>query len=269
MKTNPSITIVIPVFNEANHLKRCLSAIATQTILPTEIIIVDNNCTDNSVAVARSFSGVRVVREHKQGIVYARNSGFDAVTSDIIARIDADTVLPKDWIASVLAFYALAANTNNALTGGGYFYNVRMSRFNGWLQGQIAFRMNRLIIGHYILWGSNMAMTREQWHKVRQQVCDRDDLHEDIDLAIHLQRAGYKITYHESLRVGVKLKRVWEQRWEQRKHLARWPRTLRVHGYSRWWFGSIGNVLLAVVGEPYIVVSEAIARLFRRSRLPQ
>lgn len=114
-----------------------------------------------------------------------------------------------------------------------------------------------------------MAVPATLWNQVRAQTCLRDDIHEDIDLAIHLRSAGYNISYDESLRVGVKLKRVWEQRWEQRKHLARWPRTLRIHGYSLWWLGSVGNVFLAVVGEPYIFISEGLARLFRRSRLPQ
>jgi glycosyltransferase involved in cell wall biosynthesis len=269
VKYAPTISIIIPVFNEADHLQRCLSTIEAQTLTPYEIVVVDNNSTDDTVRIARTHPLVRVVTEKKQGIVHARNAGFNAARGDIIARIDADTILPPDWVQRVCSYYTNDKNLKTALTGGGYFYNIRIPRFNGWLQGQIAFRMNRFIAGHYILWGSNMAFPVAMWQAVKQDTCTRDDIHEDMDLAIHLHRLGYGITYLESLRVGVKLKRVWEDRWEQRKHLARWPRTLRTHGYRLWWLGSVGNVGLALLGEPYIFVSEFIARVCARPRLPR
>lgn len=237
--------------------------------MPHEVIIVNNNSTDKSVALAMKFAGVRVVHEARQGIVFARNTGFNAATGTILARIDADTVLPPDWVQKVHTFYCNPAHHASALTGGGYFYNIRTPRINGWLQGQLAFRTNRFVAGHYILWGSNMALPRAMWHAVKDHTCARDDIHEDMDLAIHLHRLGFEITYTETLRVGVKLKRVWEDRWEQRKHMARWPRTLREHGYKLWWFGSVGNVGLSLVGEPYIFLSEAFSRLTKRPRLPR
>lgn len=269
MKRVPSISIIIPVFNEADHLESCLKSIMAQTAQPYEVIIVDNNSTDASVLVAKKFKKVKLLQETKQGIVFARNKGFLAAKGDILGRIDADTILPKDWVQKVTAFYTSPNHRDEALTGGGFFYNFRLPRFNGWLFGQLAFRFNRLVIGHYILWGSNMALPRAMWQHVAPHMCLRNDIHEDMDLGIHLHNQGFKITYLEHLRVGVQLKRVWENRWQQRQHLARWPRTLRVHGYKLWWMGSIGNVFLPLVGEPFFFVSEAIARLFGRPKLPR
>jgi glycosyltransferase involved in cell wall biosynthesis len=262
-----ALTIVIPVYNEEIHLKRCLDSIAAQTMLPYQVIVADNNSTDNSVAVAQAYPFVRVVHERDQGIVHARNAGFNAVTSDIIGRIDADSILPSGWVRYIEKFYANPKNATTALTGGGYFYNVRLPKFNGWLQGQLAFRTNRLIMGHYILWGSNMAMPRAMWQAVQPSTCTRQDIHEDMDLAIHVVKAGYTVTYREHLHVGVKLKRIWEDRWEQRKHLARWPKTLKIHGFKLWWLGSAGNIFLAIIGEPYIFISEGLARLLGRAQL--
>lgn len=264
-----SLCIVIPVYNEADHLKRCLDAIKKQTIPVQQVYVVDNNSTDDTVKIAQDYSFVTVLHEPKQGIVFARNKGFDAATTDIIGRIDGDTVLPPTWVADVLAFYSDDQHDNHGFTGGGYFYNIRLPKMNGWLQGQLSFRTNRFITGHYILWGSNMAVPAKIWRDVKDDCCTRQDIHEDMDLAIHMHRKGYDITYHETLRVGVKLKRVWEDRWEQRKHLARWPRTLRYHRYKLWWMGSLGNVILSIVGEPYIFSSEGLARLFGRPKLPR
>ena len=260
------LSLVIPVYNEQYLILKCLEAIAAQTVQPDEVIVVNNNSTDDSVKIAKTFPFVKVITEKKQGIVHARNAGFNAATGNIIGRIDADTVLPPGWVHYVKRFYSDVDNSNTALSGGGFFYNIRLPRFNGWIQGQVAFRMNRFIIGHYILWGSNMAFPLSWWQKVANQTCSRDDIHEDLDLAIHLHRAGCNIAYREHLRVGVKLKRVWENRWDQRKHLARWPRTLKVHGYKLWWLGSVGNVFIVVAGEPFIFVSEALARIAGRPR---
>ena len=96
------ISIVIPVYNEAEHLADCLNSIARQTTAPHEVIVVDNNSSDSSLAVALSFDFVSVITEPRQGVVHARNTGFNAAKGDLIGRIDADTVLPADWVAKAL-----------------------------------------------------------------------------------------------------------------------------------------------------------------------
>ncbi len=255
-----SISIVIPVFNDENHLKNCLESINNQTVKPDEVIVVDNNCTDNSVKVARSYPLAKVVTETKQGVAHARNAGFNASTSSIIGRIDADTILGADWVSQVLNFFSDEEHQKHALSGGCYFYNMRLPRAYGWGQGQIAFRMNRLLLGHYILFGSNMAITRYQWQDVKKEVCNENDIHEDLDLAIHLHRLGYKITYHDSLRVGVKMRRVRSHRDQLWNNLMLWPQTLRKHHLWTWVFGWLGAVLLYCAW-PLGPAMEYIARL--------
>lgn len=262
-----SLSIVIPVYNEEALIERCLQSIANQSLQPDEVIAVDNNSTDGSLDIIKRYPFVRVIHEPKQGIVYARDAGFNAATSDIICRIDADTVLPSNWLYRVHRFYQGGNNDNAALTGGGYFYNVRLPRFNGWVQSQLVFRLNRFIIGHYILWGSNMAFTRQQWLAVRDSVFHRDDIHEDLDLSFHLYDKGVKITYHAHLRVGAYVKRVFSQREFLLGHMDRWPQTLRVHGYRRWPLIVVVNWWLWYIVQPLGFLLEYIARFFGRAPL--
>ncbi|HEX7964030.1 MAG TPA: glycosyltransferase family A protein, partial [Candidatus Saccharimonadales bacterium] len=93
-----SVSIVIPAYNEERHLAACLEAIRAQSEPPLEVVVVDNNSTDRTAEIARRYPFVRVVHEERQGIVFARGAGFDAARGDIIARIDADIVLPAGWI---------------------------------------------------------------------------------------------------------------------------------------------------------------------------
>lgn len=260
-----TLALVIPVYNEEDHIVACLQAVANQTVMPDEVIVVDNNSTDRTVALARQFSFVRVVRARRQGIAHARDAGFNAVRSELIGRIDADTLLGERWVEEVRARYAV--NRDFALTGGGYFYNVPLPRFNGWALSQLAYRLNRFIMGHYILWGSNMVIPTSMWRKVRSQVCsERHDIHEDLDLAIHLNQAGVPITYRESLRVGVEMKRVYNT--DGKVHKARmnmWPNTLYAHELRRAWMGRAGAWVL-YEGRFVVRGGEAVARMYRIGR---
>lgn len=261
-----TLSIVIPAHNEEDHIQECLQSIVTQTVPPDEVIVVDNNCTDQTIQIASQYSFVRIVKERRQGIAPARDAGFNAVHSELIARIDADTVLPADWVERVLDIYA--ERDDFILTGGGYFYNVPLPRLNGWLQGQFAYRVNRFIMGHYITWGSNMVVPAKIWQRLNHHVCTtRNDIHEDLDLAIHAHRLGIPITYIENLRVGVEMKRVYNT--VSRVHKARmamWPATLYAHGLKRAWLGSVGAWVL-YQGRFVVRFANFLTQTYRRGRM--
>lgn len=246
----PTVSIVIPVFNEEVDIRECLKAIAKQSVAPDEVIVVDNNSTDWSVAVAKQFDFVRVVTEKQQGIASARNKGFNTATSDIIARIDADSRVHKDWVKRLKRYYASPSHQSHAVSGSGYFYNIFFPDSFGRIQHSIAFEYNKFIMGSYILWGSNMALPKALWNDVKATTSIRNDIHEDIDLAIQLQRKGYKIDYRKSLITGVRMRRVHTDRNKLWANLMMWPRTFKVNGYSKWPLAMVGAVVLFTVSLP-------------------
>jgi glycosyltransferase involved in cell wall biosynthesis len=268
MKKALTLSIVIPVYNDERYLQACLDSIAAQTVLPEEVIVVDNNCTDGSMAIARRYPFVRIVRETRQGIVFARNKGFDSAVSIIIGRIDTDSVLPPNWVQQVHSFYAGGSHAGHAITGGGTMYNIRAPRFTSWVLDQIVYRINRFIMGHYILWGSNMAITKRQWQLVRGRVCLRNDIHEDLDIAMHLHDEGLKITYVASLKVGVAARRLFADYKALWPRMLMWPNTLRAHHKSRWILGWIGAVLI-IIFSPVPIIAERLMQLIGRPALPQ
>ena len=96
----PSVSAVVPAFNEEASIGTCVERLLNQTVVPDEVIVVDNNSRDRTAEIARG-RGARVVAEPTQGMIPARNRGFNEARCDVIARCDADTRVPPDWIERI------------------------------------------------------------------------------------------------------------------------------------------------------------------------
>jgi glycosyltransferase involved in cell wall biosynthesis len=210
------VSVVIPVFNEEQLLARCLEALQNQTEKAFEIIVVDNNSTDKTVEIARQFP-VQIVSEKKQGATYARNTGFDLAKGDIIARIDADTVVPKNWIKEIIEHFTKDPNLI-ALSGRTFFEN---KKFNYLILAEpFLLKSWRIIFGCDTLYGPNTAITKKAWERVKNTVCLNDkQVHEDFDLAIHLGELKMgKIFFDKKFSVQVS-----ERRWREAKSYFEYP----------------------------------------------
>ena len=196
-----TVAIIIPVYNEAHRIVACLQAIANQTDMPDEVIVVDNNCTDDTIALTSQFDFVTVVREKRQGKAFARNAGFNAAKSDILGRIDADSELQPDWVATVRAQFT--DNTDvDGITGPSYSLflpRIRWPRTTLW--SRLYFLWTEIFYRVPVMWGANMAIRRTAWQKINDKVCTNDAIvHEDIDVSIVLQANGGHVRYVSDLR---------------------------------------------------------------------
>ncbi|MET0884921.1 MAG: glycosyltransferase family A protein, partial [Mycetocola sp.] len=198
-----SLSVVIPVYNDAAVLSVCLDALARQSRPADEIVVVDNGSTDASAHVARS-AGARVVTEPTRGIAAATSAGFDASGGRILARLDADSIPAEDWLHRVEA--SLAAHPEaSAVTGTADFYGGnRVQRWFGrscYLPAY--FGAMGMLLGHPPLYGSNYAIRAEAWLVVRESAhLDRPDVHDDLDLSFQFQ-PGMTVLFDPALRVAV------------------------------------------------------------------
>jgi len=117
------LSIVIPAYNEETYIGKCLESIAmekTRGRFDVEIIVVNNASDDRTGEVARSFSFVKVVDEPRKGLVRARQTGYEASTGELVANVDADTLLPEGWIGTV--FEEFSADSELVALSGPYRY---------------------------------------------------------------------------------------------------------------------------------------------------
>ncbi|MBS1806275.1 MAG: glycosyltransferase family 2 protein [Acidobacteria bacterium] len=100
----PLVSILIPAYNAEAHLADTLRSAISQTWDRKEIIVVDDESTDETLSVARAFEsqGVRVLKQHHQGAATARNNAFNECSGEYIQWLDADDLLAPDKIARQL-----------------------------------------------------------------------------------------------------------------------------------------------------------------------
>jgi glycosyltransferase involved in cell wall biosynthesis len=260
------MSIIIPAYNEERYLARCLDAIAVQTEVPFEVIVVDNNSIDRTAVIAKQYSFVTLIRELKQGRAFAQNAGFDAATGTVLARIDVDAILPTNWVEKISAYFEKPNALKTAWTGGALFYNVRFPRSVSIAYDWVAFSVNRVLTGHPSLWGSNMALPKELWTQIRSEVCTEPNLHEDLDLSIHVYAKGYAIVSDKRVKVGVELRPAHFNAAEVWEYLRMWPRTLAKHNIWTWPLCWVVCVPV-FISMPFFGISERIARIFGRRPL--
>ena len=100
------ISIIIPIYNSQDTIKRCIDSIINQTYKNIEILLIDNNSTDTSNIIINNYckKDKRIIyfKEEKQGVSYARNLGIKKSKGKYIMFVDADDYLEKDAIENMI-----------------------------------------------------------------------------------------------------------------------------------------------------------------------
>lgn len=103
------MSVIVPVYNVAKYLRKCIDSVLHQEGISYEIIIVDDGSTDGSAIICDDYKeqhgNIQVIHKHNEGLGYARNSGLDVANGKYIFFLDSD-----DWIVdgALSALYALA-----------------------------------------------------------------------------------------------------------------------------------------------------------------
>lgn len=222
----PSISVVIPSHNDAPMLARCLAAVAAQERAADEVIVVDNASTDATAQVCAD-AGVLRVPEPAPGVTAATAAGLDAARGTLLARLDADSVPPPDWLARIQQHFGDEPRLA-ALTGPGRFYGGGPLAL--WAGRTVYIggyhRAVGLLLGHPPLFGSNFAIRADAWRRISPRVVRTDRrLHDDLHIS-YLLEPDMAVRWDPALVVGVSARPL--QSWSGlRRRLAMAHATLR------------------------------------------
>lgn len=111
----PFVSIVICTYNRCHDLNKTLESVFNMAYRSFEVIVVDNNSTDDTKNIALKYPVTYIV-ESRQGVAYARNTGLEASSGQYIGFIDDDELVNEDWITGMLKGFTLDDSVG-AVTG--------------------------------------------------------------------------------------------------------------------------------------------------------
>lgn len=197
INTPPIISVIVPVYNGSDTIALCLSHLMSNDYPASsyEVIIVDNNSTDNTREIIIADGRARYICEKKQGQSAARNAGAKEAAGEIVAFIDADCLVNKLWLKEV---EKSLTHKSVAVVG----MRKHITRNSGdELQAEDYYRYweKEIASGHLNkLCGSNFAMYKEFFWELGG--FDEDLLvYEDIELGFRITENSGKIRFNKDM----------------------------------------------------------------------
>jgi len=211
------VSIVIVTYNRCVDLQECLTSLFNLEDKPHEVIVVDSNSTDDTKKLRDRFP-IRYISINERNRQHARNIGVSEAEGDVVAFLDDDVVVHRDWLRYISEPYS-----NNKVGGVGgrvipygksdKFY-VKTSRnevgkvFNsGFVVGNFDIPLSNLReVDSFI--GCNMSFRRN----TLQEVGGFDENYmgtsyrDDTDVCMRIKRLGYKLLFHPKALVWHKFK---------------------------------------------------------------
>ena len=256
----PPVSIIVPAYNEEVGIAAAVASLAASDYPDFEIVVVDDGSTDRTAEAVEAIDDprVRLLRQRNAGKPAALNHGIAQARHDIIVMVDGDTIFEPDTVRHLIA--PLADERIGAVSGNTKVGN-RRGLLGRWqhIEYVMGFNLDRRM--YDVLFclptvpGAAGAFRREALVDVGG--VSGDTLAEDTDLAMALNRAGWRVVYAESARAWTEAPSTIGQLWRQR---------------YRWCYGTLQaawkhrravseRTPLGVVGLPYLVLFQVIVPL--------
>jgi glycosyltransferase involved in cell wall biosynthesis len=194
------VSVVIPVYNGGEDLRKCMQAISESSYRAHECILVDDASTDGMADEVAEAHGARVIHLKKQsGPGVARNAGVNEATGDVIFFVDADVLLHPDSLA--IAVRTLESEPDTAAVFGSYddepshpsFFSQYRNLFHHWVHQTAGKEASTF-------WTGCGAIRREIFLAMGGFDTNyRRPSIEDIELGSRMYRSGYRIRLDKAL----------------------------------------------------------------------
>ena len=125
----PSVTVIVPVYNAAATLERCVESILAQSFRDFELLLVNDGSTDASGRICGEYERkdprVRVLSHPNRGVSAARNLGLDNASGKFVAFCDSDDSVKDFWLSSMMS---VSGKAGLVVCG----YNIHRTEPEGW-----------------------------------------------------------------------------------------------------------------------------------------
>jgi glycosyltransferase involved in cell wall biosynthesis len=197
----PRISVVIPLYNHAGYIGEALESVLAQTVAPSEIIVVDDGSTDNSLAIAESMaardSRLIVWSQPNQDAPQAINAGLHRATGEFVAILNSDDAYSPKRLERCIGALQRDAAAGCVATGLAFMDASGAPQSLPWHAEALAFRAQEpdtalaLINANFVMTTSNFFLRRSALREVGY--FSRLRYAHDLDFLVRLLLAGQRL----------------------------------------------------------------------------
>ena len=193
---DPSVTIIVPVYNGMSTLPALLDSIERQDFSgQMEVILVDDGSTDKSADYSEK-RGYKVIRQENKGPGIARNNGAQVAVGELLVFTDADCKLDSDFITELIK-----PLLNQDISGSqGVFYSHQKSLVSRFIQAEVFERFDREAKAEHIDWVATYAACYRKSVFLENGGFNDTYSSEDAELSFRLASLGYKMVLADKAR---------------------------------------------------------------------
>ena len=213
------VSVIVCTRNRAEYLSDCLHSLARQNCTVSyEILVVDNDSTDDTPRVLREWSvkdpRLRTVREPRVGLSAAKNTGVRLARGQLLLFTDDDVIVDPGWVQAYVDFFERRAGRASA--AGGPILPVP-DDLGGWPEwfdscavpdvGVLEYREERQLGPHEYLWGANMAIPASHftrfgaWDETVGRSGEKRGTFEDTEYQDRMRAAGGTVWFCPAARL--------------------------------------------------------------------
>lgn len=185
MSAAPLVSVVMAVKNASRYLREALDSVVAQTYTNHEIVLVDGHSTDDTVAIARTYPGTRIIDQTRTGFADAWNDGIAAAKGDYIGILDSDDTWTPGKLAAQVATLQADADAGAVIGRVQFFMPPGQQRPPG-------FRME-LLDGDHIAHMPGALLARRQVFDIVGPFAANWTIASDIDWFAKLKDSGIKV----------------------------------------------------------------------------
>jgi GT2 family glycosyltransferase len=222
------IAVIIPHFNDTRRLELCLQSLMLQVAKDVEVVVVDNDSTEDPAGICAMFPDLTLCREPRRGAAHARNHGVAVTTAPLLVFLDCDCLAAPGWLGA-----ARNALLGTDIVGGRVdVFDERPGPRNGAQAFEAVFAFDNCTYvkrkGFSVT--ANLGTKRHVFERTGPFV---DGVAEDLEWCRRAVRSGFQLSYDDALRVSHPSRGNWQ---ELRKKWLRLTReAFKENRPTPWW----------------------------------
>ena len=204
MSNKMKVSVYVPVYNGENTIESCINSLLSQTKNFDEIIIINDASTDSTLKKIEKFKEIKIINnQYNYGLSKSRNIAINECKYDLVANVDADIMLDKNWLSKTLE---VLKSGEIVFCGGNTKEKYLDNIFNKWRNDYYNLSWGEVdIVNPPFIYGSNSIQHKSLWKEVDGYNENLKTAGDDVDYSYRVNKLKKYKTFYKSSAISYHL----------------------------------------------------------------